>query len=34
MEVENDVTFGHTLYTEADPESFSGGGEILNQVDF
>ena len=24
-EVENDVTFDHTLYTEADPESFGGG---------
>ena len=23
--VENDVTFDHTLYTGADPESFSGG---------
>ena len=22
---ENDVTFDHTLYTEADPENFGGG---------
>ena len=27
---ENDVTFDHTFYTGADPESFGGGGEILN----
>ena len=27
---ENDVTFDDTLYTEADPESFSGGNVILN----
>ena len=26
--VENDVTFDHTLYIGADPESFSGGGVI------
>ena len=28
--VENDVTFDHTLYTEADPESFDVGDVILN----
>ena len=28
--VENDVTFDHTLYTGADPESFGGGDVILN----
>ena len=27
--VENDVTFDHTLYTGADPESFGGGDAIL-----
>ena len=26
--VENDVTFDHTLYTETDPESFGGGGDV------
>ena len=31
--VENDVTFNHTLYTEADPERFGGGDVILNQVE-
>ena len=28
--VENFVTFDHTLYTEADPESFGGRDVILN----
>ena len=28
--VENDVTFDHTLYTGVDPESFGGGGVILD----
>ena len=28
--VENDVTFDHTLYTGADPESFGERDEILN----
>ena len=31
-EVENDITFDHTLYTEADPESFGEVGVILNQL--
>ena len=30
--VENDVTFDHTLYTGADPESFGGVHVILNYV--
>ena len=29
--LENDITFNHTLYTEADPESFGGVDVILNQ---
>ena len=28
--VDNDVTFDHTLYTEADPESLGGEDVILN----
>ena len=28
--LENDVTFNHTLYTEADPEGFRGEDVILN----
>ena len=28
--VENDITFEHTLYTEADPESVGGVHVILN----
>ena len=28
---ENDITFHHTLYTGADPESFGGVDVILNQ---
>ena len=31
--VENDVTFDHTLYTGADPESFGGVDVILNQLE-
>ena len=31
--VENDVTFDHTLYTGADPESFDEGDVILNWVE-
>ena len=26
--VENDITFDHTLYTGADPESFGGGSNF------
>ena len=32
--VENDFTFDHTLYTGADPESFSGVDVILNQFEY
>ena len=32
-EVDNDVTFDRTLYTRADPESFSWGNVILNSVE-
>ena len=32
-EVENDFTFDHTLYTEADPESFGGVDVTLNQFE-
>ena len=31
--VENDITFDHTLYTGADPESFGGVDVILNQFE-
>ena len=30
MGAENDITFDHTLYTGADPESFGGVHVILN----
>ena len=30
---ENDITFRHTLYTGADPESFGGVDVILNQIE-
>ena len=30
---ENDITFDHTLYTGAHPESFGGVHVILNQVE-
>ena len=30
---ENDITLDHTLYTEADSESFGGVGVILNQLE-
>ena len=32
-EVENDITFDHTLYTGADPKSFGGVDVILNQYE-
>ena len=32
--VENDVTFDHTLYTGADPESLGGVDETLNQFEW
>ena len=31
---DNDVTFNRTLYTRADPESFSWGDVILNSVEY
>ena len=31
--VENDITFDHTLYTEADPQSFGGVDVFLNQFE-
>ena len=31
--VENDITFDHTLYAEADPECFGGIDVILNQFE-
>ena len=31
--VENDITFDHTMYTGADPESFGGVDVILNQFE-
>ena len=33
-EVKNDITFDHTLYTKADPESFGGADVILNQFEY
>ena len=30
---ENDITFDHTLYTGADPQSFGGVDVILNQFE-
>ena len=31
--VENDITFDHTFYTEADPESLGGVDVFLNQFE-
>ena len=31
--VENDITFDHTFYTEADPQSFGGVDVFLNQFE-
>ena len=31
---ENDITFDHTLYAGADPESFGGIHVILNQFEY
>ena len=31
--VENDITFDHALYTEADPQSFGGVDVFLNQFE-
>ena len=30
---ENDITFDHTLYAEADPQSFGGVDAFLNQFE-
>ena len=32
--VENDVTFDHSFYTGADPESFGAGVVILIRVEY